>query len=391
MPTLQLALLFIVWSSAAALAQDAAPSARPVTIRDVKFSGAGCLAGDAIGSFDDSRTRATLIFSSNVASAGPGLAAGSRRKTCEVELNLASTGAESASKVLLIVRGHAELPAGASAEVVSQWSWFGAGNRNEQRDVLQGGENGGGDSYLLTRELELDTSSRSDGSPFTVTTTVSAATFGESYVTIDSVDVAVGPSPVDGTFGPPDATAPVITATPSGSPSASGWFGTDVLVSFTCEDPESPIVPELSDLEPKLLETTGEARGACVNVTGSKMTARYHARIDKQKPVVLGGVYPGAGLVAQGAPLVSAFACSDADSGIATCAGPGWLDTTAAGLHTFRVTATDRAGHTATVAMSYQVGGIGDCGDDGWRNFSTPMFRNEDECASAFIPSLKGK
>jgi hypothetical protein len=389
--TLQLALLFIVWVSTAAMAQDAELSARPVTIRGVKFSGAGCLAGDAIGSFDDSRTRATLIFSANIASAGPGLAAGSARKTCDVELNLASTGAEVTTKVLLIVRGHAELPAGASSDVVSQWSWSGAGNRNEQRDVLQGGENGGGDSYLLTREFELDTSARSDGSPLTVTTTVSAATWGQSFVTIDSVDVALGPSPVETSFGPPDATPPNIIATPSAAPSAGGWFGADVLVSFTCDDPESPIVPELSDLEPKLLEVTGEVQGSCVNVTGSKMTARYHARIDKTRPLVLGGVYPGVGLVALGAPLVSAFACADAESGIASCSGPGWLDTTATGLHIFNVTVTDRAGHKTTAAMSYHVGGLNDCAADGWRNFSTPMFRNENECAAAFVPSQKGK
>jgi hypothetical protein len=108
---LQLALLFVAWSSVAAMAQDAEAPARPVTIRDVKFSGAGCLAGDAIGSFDDTRTRATLIFSSNIASAGTGVSAGSRRKNCEMELSLASSGAEPTAKVLVIIRGHAELPA----------------------------------------------------------------------------------------------------------------------------------------------------------------------------------------------------------------------------------------------------------------------------------------
>jgi hypothetical protein len=44
-----------------------------------------------------------------------------------------------------------------------------------------------------------------------------------------------------------------------------------------------------------------------------------------------------------------------------------------------------------TVPMSYHVGSLADCGDGGWRNFSTPMFRSEDECAAAFIPSQKGK
>jgi len=368
------------------LAQESSTSDRPVKVRDVKFNGSGCLPGAAIESLDESRTRATIIFSANTAAAGQGIAAGDSRKSCEVAMTLAVSGDEPESKVLLILRGHAELPPGASSQIENHWTWPGDSTSTDQRDELKGGEKGRDDNFTLTRELTLSTASRSDGSPFVVETRVAMLDGREAFVTIDSLDVAIGASPYEASFGPPDATPPVITATPSIEPTASGWYSDEVLVSFACTDPESAIVPELSDLEPKRLQATGEARGKCVNVTGSSATAKFNARIDAVPPAILSALVAGAGLVARGIKLPSAFACLDGESGIAGCRGPGWLETGTTGLHTFTIVATDRAGHDTTLPMWYRVGDAGDCASDGWRNFSTPMFRDEDQCLTALQP-----
>jgi hypothetical protein len=386
-----LGVVLAIVAGAPVAAQEAPIPARSVQVRDVRFSGSGCLAGAAIESLDDSKSRATIIFSANTAASGRGIAASDARKSCEVALSLSVSGDEPESKVRLILRGHATLPPGASSQIENRWTWPGDSASSDQRDVIKGGEEGSDDNFTLTRELTLTTSSPSDGSPFVVETQVAMLDGREAFVTIDSLDVAIGPSPFEASFGPPDATPPAITATPSIEPTASGWYGGEVLVSFTCTDPESAIVPELSDLEPKLLQATGEASGKCVNVTGSTATAKFNARIDAVAPSVLSGLFPGIGLVARGTRLPSAFVCLDGESGIAGCRGPGWLDTDAAGLHTFSIIASDRAGHETRREMWYRVGDASSCSDEGWRSFSTPMFLNEDQCLVALQPQTKGQ
>ena len=371
--------------------QGPEPEPRPVTVRSVSFRGPGCLPGGALESLDGSRTRATIMFSANTAAVGAGVPTSDARKTCEVALSLAVRAGEPASKVLLIFRGEAVLPDGASAELHSDWSWPAEVSAHEQRDVLAapGGERGG--SFAITRELELDTSSAADNRPFVVETQLAMIRGRDAFVTIDSLDVAIGPPPVHAAFGLPDATPPRIEAVPSSEPNAAGWYGGEVLVSFTCEDPESAIVPDLSDLAPKLLRESGGASGTCVNVTGNRTTASYQARIDAQAPRILPAFYPGAGLLALEARVPSGFGCVDAESGVTACGGPGWLDTSTPGLHTISVVARDAAGHATTQTMWYRVGESNDCPGDGWRHFTAPMFASEEECLTALQPPRKGQ
>jgi Ca2+-binding RTX toxin-like protein len=70
---------------------------------------------------------------------------------------------------------------------------------------------------------------------------------------------------------------------------------------------------------------------------------------------------PTAGRYLQGAVVTADYACTDADSGIAACTGTvadgARIDTSRPGIHSFTVTARDRAGndHTATVAYTVFV------------------------------------
>jgi hypothetical protein len=162
-------------------------------------------------------------------------------------------------------------------------------------------------------------------------------------------------------------------------------------VSFRCEDPESPIVLEVSDLAPKRLTESGVARGSCVNLSGSTASVGYDVRIDSTPPRVIGGLYPSAGAVALGALVPSGLACADSESGIATCLIPGWLDTSTPGVHSVSTVAKDHAGHASATTFWYHVAGAESCVDDGWRQFSAPMFRDERDCVTALNPTVKGQ
>ena len=73
---------------------------------------------------------------------------------------------------------------------------------------------------------------------------------------------------------------------------------------------------------------------------------------------------PTAGRYLQGAVVTAGYACTDSDSGIAACTGTvadgARIDTARPGVHSFAVTARDRAGndHTATVAYTVFVAPI---------------------------------
>jgi YVTN family beta-propeller protein len=72
---------------------------------------------------------------------------------------------------------------------------------------------------------------------------------------------------------------------------------------------------------------------------------------------------PGPGAVfARHAQAFAEYTCSDAGSGIATCAGPvasgAALDTSTPGTFTFNVAATDVAGNTATASATYTVAAV---------------------------------
>ena len=83
---------------------------------------------------------------------------------------------------------------------------------------------------------------------------------------------------------------------------------------------------------------------------------RAAAPVDRDAPVItVSSPTPGQH-VALGAQVTPVFACDDgAGSGVASCSGPGTLDTASAGEHAFTVTAADRAGNTASVSVPYTV------------------------------------
>ncbi len=85
-----------------------------------------------------------------------------------------------------------------------------------------------------------------------------------------------------------------------------------------------------------------------------------------------------------GAVIATSFTCDDADSGIDTCTGPAVVDTSAVGIASTTFEASDLAGNTASVTVSYTVGGKDECKNGGWQQFAAPAFRNQGQCVSHF-------
>ncbi|MDT7603227.1 MAG: hypothetical protein QOF61_1224, partial [Acidobacteriota bacterium] len=81
-------------------------------------------------------------------------------------------------------------------------------------------------------------------------------------------------------------------------------------------------------------------------------------RVDKRPPdITISAPTNSTYLIGQA--VAAAYHCDDAGSGVATCSGAvasgGSLDTSTVGAHVFTVTATDRAGNTASRSVSYTV------------------------------------
>lgn len=160
-----------------------------------------------------------------------------------------------------------------------------------------------------------------------------------------------------------DKSAPTIghSLNPS-SPNANGWYNTDVVVSFACDDALSGVVTCLVD--GGVVNTTTLGEGADQSVSGTATDAAGNTatdaatgiNIDKTAPSVslVGGPADGStsyfGFV-PGAPTCDA---SDALSGLdGTCSVSGYATTV--GTHTVTATATDNAGNTSTASATYTV------------------------------------
>jgi hypothetical protein len=159
-----------------------------------------------------------------------------------------------------------------------------------------------------------------------------------------------------------DKTGPSLTfGTPSPAANAAGWNKTDVTIPYTVTDTLSG--PASS--------------GGQVNVIGQGTNVRYNVtvtdnasnasgfttvavNIDKSVPTASVTAPLNGATYAVGAIVNASYSCSDADSGVNTCAGtvPSGtaIDTSTAGAKTFSVAITDRAGNVGAKSITYNVG-----------------------------------
>jgi hypothetical protein len=156
-----------------------------------------------------------------------------------------------------------------------------------------------------------------------------------------------------------DKTSPTISATPSGTQGANGWYTTAVTVSFSCADPGSVASGVASCSAPQVLHDGESATGTAKDNADNTGTASFGpVKVDTQPPTInVAGVQNGAIYTVGAVPAASCTATDVGRSGIdgacsVTISGgrPNGV-----GTYSYVATAKDMAGNAATVTGSYQV------------------------------------
>ena len=158
-----------------------------------------------------------------------------------------------------------------------------------------------------------------------------------------------------------DTTPPTITGSPTTSPNAAGWYRSNVRVDWSATDTGSGVATQPPD-------TTVTTQGANVTATSPLVCDKAPTpncdrgtltglKIDKTAPsVAVTGVRDGATYTLGSAPTPGCSA-TDPLSGLARpCAGAKFGGKgNGVGTFTYAAAATDRAGNTRAVSVSYRV------------------------------------
>ncbi len=152
----------------------------------------------------------------------------------------------------------------------------------------------------------------------------------------------------------PDTTPPVITPTVTGTLGNNGWYTGDVTVSWMVADDESPITAKNGcDTTTVSNDTAGTTFTCSATSSGGTASKSVTVQRDGTLPTITGSASPAPNANGwSNSSVTVSFVCSDATSGIATCAAPQTLGE--GGNQSVSGTATDQAGNTA----SAQVTGI---------------------------------
>jgi Glucodextranase, domain B len=155
-----------------------------------------------------------------------------------------------------------------------------------------------------------------------------------------------------------DKRPPVVTATQSSAPNASGWHNGHVVVSFDATDAVSGIA-DGSLTPPVTLSTDGTnetATGQATDLAGNVGFATVSAiNIDQVAPVVSAVVTPppnGSGW--NNTAVTVGFTCTDSGSGVASCPADQPLSQDGFG-QTATGAGADRAGNTATASATVNI------------------------------------
>lgn len=153
-----------------------------------------------------------------------------------------------------------------------------------------------------------------------------------------------------------DKTAPSINAQRNTPANAAGWNNTDVQSGYVASDSLSGLDNTSPASGSYLFTQEGAGQSKAFSVTdmaGNTVSASVTGvNIDKTAPlVVINTPQDGAAYLLH-QPIAAAYNCSDALSGISSCAGSvangGALNTSAIGARVFNAQATDRAGNTTS-------------------------------------------
>jgi sugar lactone lactonase YvrE len=159
---------------------------------------------------------------------------------------------------------------------------------------------------------------------------------------------------------PTDTTPPVIQVSVSGTAGNAGWYRSDVIVTWSVDDPESPPSSAGCGTSHILSDTTGITLTCSASSAGGTATQSVTIRRDASAPYVLfGATSPAANSAGWNNTDVSqTFTIGDgaSGSGIESTSTVSPLSFTGEGLGITRdVTVTDVAGNSATYSRSVNI------------------------------------
>lgn len=151
-----------------------------------------------------------------------------------------------------------------------------------------------------------------------------------------------------------DTTPPVITPSISGTFGDNGWFTSNVTLSFTVTEAESPGSLTTTGCDPVTVssDTPGVSFTCQAGSNGGTDSKSITIKRDATAPTLAPAVSPNP-VEINGSATASPNA-GDATSGVAVSACDP-VDTASVGAHSVDCTATDQAGNTASAAASYVV------------------------------------
>jgi hypothetical protein len=157
-----------------------------------------------------------------------------------------------------------------------------------------------------------------------------------------------------------DDTAPLIQPNIVGTLGDAGWYVSEVEVSWTVTDAESPIYEMHGCDRVKVTDDTSGTTFTCTAMSaGGRASQSVSIRKDSAPPTIR-IASPSDGIGFYTGQVVSAdFGCEDSGSGVASCAGTvvagAPLNTGSIGDNQFQVTARDQAGIALSLARKYTV------------------------------------
>jgi hypothetical protein len=149
-----------------------------------------------------------------------------------------------------------------------------------------------------------------------------------------------------------DRTAPNIDVSTAPPANGAGWNNTDVTATFTCTDALSGVAAG-SCPAPQVYASDGQfsASGSVEDRAGNGATRSSSVNVDKTPPTIDGVRAPAANVSGWNAgPVTVSFGCTDALSGIASCASSKVLAGEGAG-QSAAGSATDVAGSSASTTV----------------------------------------